>query len=94
MSVSRTVSVLTNLALNQRSNMSSFDSIHNFAQLANDGDTRSDSSDCAHTATLDPAPYRWWRVDLGEIREIWYIDITNRGDCCGSYIYIYIIYSN
>ena len=79
------VSDLTNVALNKVSTMSSLDSTDGLPQRANDGSNRTDTHNCARTAQADVSPYRWWRVDLAGVYQIWYADITNRGDCCGLY---------
>ena len=34
----------------------------------------------------DNAPHPWWAVDLGAEYHIYYVLLTNRGDCCRMYL--------
>ncbi|XP_070546444.1 uncharacterized protein [Ptychodera flava] len=78
--VMATDSVLKNLAIKKPASQSSHYG-DGSATKAVDGDKSSeyDHRSCTHTEyEYEP----WWKVDLGDIYEIYEIVITNRGDCC------------
>ena len=59
------------------------------AGLAVDGNSDSDMAhgSVTHTGGGDTAP--WWAVDLGAISVIQRVEITNRGDCCGTFSHFF-----
>eukprot|EP00118_Oscarella_pearsei_P028991 m.3415 g.3415 ORF g.3415 m.3415 type:complete len:2425 (+) comp9369_c0_seq1:116-7390(+) len=69
----------SNVALNLPSAQSSnYNSVF-ISSLANNGNYYAHINYCTHTKTqTDP----WWRVDLGCLRTVSLVTVTNRGDCC------------
>jgi len=50
------------------------------AHLANDGSRETRVSRCSHSLRdINP----WWAVDLDRPAEVYAVNFTNRGDCCG-----------
>jgi len=50
------------------------------AHLANDGSRETHVPRCsASRRDINP----WWAVDLGHSTEVYAVNFTNRGDCCG-----------
>ena len=95
MTASAQDSELENLALGKKTSQSSqFDlKIAEYTSSSNavDGNTSGDFSDQTSTHTM--LEYRpWWQVDLGEIRDISYIDIWNRTDCCSERLSDYFVF--
>jgi len=57
-----------------------------FARYANDGNNASDYGQFAQCAQTTPVVNPWWGVDLGVALYVWGVKLTNRGDCCGTYL--------
>ncbi|XP_076437003.1 fucolectin-like [Babylonia areolata] len=76
---------LTNVALNKPAWMSTISFITTSPNNANDGAFNTDIRFCVHSLfeTKDTLPYRFWRCDLKGLYQIFYVRVTNRGDCCG-----------
>ncbi|XP_070179078.1 fucolectin-like, partial [Littorina saxatilis] len=73
---------LTNVALYKPAWASSYYDIYNNPNSANDGNLETSLANCFNTAESDNNDWHWWRVDLLAIYDIFYVSVTNRGDCC------------
>jgi len=75
-----------NVALNRPSFMSSTHAPFE-AMYANDGHNNTNMSQMPRCSKTGSETNPWWAVDLGVALYIWGIKFTNRGDCCGTYMY-------
>jgi len=60
---------------------------HASANLANDGllGTNLIGHEGFQCSVSNEEPYPWWAVDLGQPKAVYYVILTNIGDCCGTY---------
>ena len=74
-----------NLALNRPTKQSSL-SQNGHSSRAVDGNTNTHygGASCTHTKNEQGA---WWEVDLGGDKSLHNVEITNRADCCCTYLY-------